>query len=150
MVVGAITRGRPLEMNCSTAICAVASCIATRSGRSLRYVFPRTGAGPEALSKWPYTIFSDRVRGRFSVFRTACSTKMFDIRHSGMYATWECCYKTWRVEAIGATNLQVVVHALVGLLDSWVPSRVQHRERGARCMAANKSCGGLSVKKRSV
>lgn len=36
IVVGACTRGSPLEMNCSTAICAVASCIATRSGRSFR------------------------------------------------------------------------------------------------------------------
>jgi hypothetical protein len=36
MVVGAATLGRPLEMNCSTAICAVASCMATRSGRSFR------------------------------------------------------------------------------------------------------------------
>ena len=31
MVVGTAVLGRPEEMNCSTAICAVASCIATRS-----------------------------------------------------------------------------------------------------------------------
>ena len=35
-VEGTATFGRPDEMNWSTAICAVASCIATRSGRSLR------------------------------------------------------------------------------------------------------------------
>ena len=32
-VVGTATRGRPAVMNWSSAICAVASCIATRSGR---------------------------------------------------------------------------------------------------------------------
>ena len=52
IVEGACTRGRPLEMNCSTAICAVASCIATRSGRSFRYVVPRTGT-VAASSRWP-------------------------------------------------------------------------------------------------
>ena len=35
-VVGTATFGSPDEMNWRTAICAVASCIATRSGRSLR------------------------------------------------------------------------------------------------------------------
>ena len=69
IVVGACTLGRPEEMNCSTAICAVASCIATRSGRSLRYVCPRTGL-VVASSRWPYRIFSDSVSGRFSVLRT--------------------------------------------------------------------------------
>ena len=33
---GTATFGSPDEMNWSAAICAVASCIATRSGRSLR------------------------------------------------------------------------------------------------------------------
>ena len=33
MVDGTAVVGRPDEMNCSTAICAVASCIATRSAR---------------------------------------------------------------------------------------------------------------------
>ena len=35
MVDGTAVVGRPDEMNCSTAICAVASCIATRSARTL-------------------------------------------------------------------------------------------------------------------
>ena len=76
---------------CSTAICAVASCIATRSGRSFRYVLPappaplRTRtcssarpvnaprvAGTVGSSKCPYTIFSASVSGFFAHFRT-CS-----------------------------------------------------------------------------
>ena len=32
-VLGTCTCGRPAVMNCSSAICAVASCMATRSGR---------------------------------------------------------------------------------------------------------------------
>ena len=34
MVEGTIVLGKPEEMNCSMAICAVASCIATRSACS--------------------------------------------------------------------------------------------------------------------
>lgn len=34
MVDGTAVVGRPDEMNCSTAICAVASCIATRSAHT--------------------------------------------------------------------------------------------------------------------
>ena len=36
IVVGTAVLGKPEEMNCRMAICAVASCMATRSGRSLR------------------------------------------------------------------------------------------------------------------
>ena len=42
IVVGTATRGRPLEMNCSVAIWAVASCIATLSGLNWRYDSPLT------------------------------------------------------------------------------------------------------------
>lgn len=63
MVEGTATLGRPLLMNWSIAIWAVASCIATRSGRRRRYVRPRSISCPAGSSRWPYTIFSDRVRG---------------------------------------------------------------------------------------
>lgn len=63
MVEGTATLGRPLLMNWSIAIWAVASCMATRSGRRRRYVRPRSISCPAGSSRWPYTIFSDRVRG---------------------------------------------------------------------------------------
>lgn len=67
MVDGTATRGRPLLMNWSIAIWAVASCMATRSGRSRRYVRPRSISWLWASSRWPYTIFSDSVSGRLSL-----------------------------------------------------------------------------------
>lgn len=36
MVEGTATLGRPEEMNCNMAICAVASCIATRSANAVK------------------------------------------------------------------------------------------------------------------
>lgn len=67
MVDGTATLGNPLLMNCSMAIWAVASCMATRSGRSRRYVLPRSISWLAGSSRCPYTIFSDRVRGRFNL-----------------------------------------------------------------------------------
>lgn len=68
MVDGTATLGSPLLMNCSIAIWAVASCMATRSGRRRRYVFPRSISWLAGSSKCPYTIFSERVRGRFNLW----------------------------------------------------------------------------------
>ena len=44
MVVGTAVWGRPEEINCSTAICAVASCIATRSAQPCSLSMTVTGA----------------------------------------------------------------------------------------------------------
>ncbi|CAB4852708.1 unannotated protein [freshwater metagenome] len=41
-VLGTSVVGSPAVMNCRSAICAVASCIATRSGRKSLYVPPRS------------------------------------------------------------------------------------------------------------
>lgn len=53
MVDGTATLGSPLLINCSMAICAVASCIATLSGRRRKYVRPRTISWPAGSSRWP-------------------------------------------------------------------------------------------------
>ena len=66
MVDGTAVSGSPDEMNCNTAICAVASCIATRSGLRFKYDAPRTISCPSGSSRWPYTTFSLKVNGRFS------------------------------------------------------------------------------------
>ena len=50
-------------MNCSSAICAVASCMATRSGWKSLYVPPRS-IGSVGSPRWLRRIFSVSVSGR--------------------------------------------------------------------------------------
>ena len=51
-------------MNCSQAIWAVASCMATRSGRRSTYDTPRSGTPVSEGSRWLTRIFSVSVSGR--------------------------------------------------------------------------------------
>ena len=79
-VAGTATSFLPACMNCSSAICAVASCMATRSGRELDVAAPAVELGVVGVSRWPYTIFSASVSGRPSArarrraVRASCDT----------------------------------------------------------------------------
>src|SRR2546427_3082907 len=57
-------------MNWSMAIWAVASCMATRSGRSASMALPRSQTCVSQLSTWETRIFSVRVRPRPNFFRS--------------------------------------------------------------------------------
>ena len=63
VVVGTWTSSRPAVMNCNHAIWAVASCMATRSGRRSTYDTPRSRAASSGSSRWLTRIFSARVSG---------------------------------------------------------------------------------------
>ena len=64
--------GSPQLMNCKRAICALASCIATRSGLSFKFACPRMSrpllvlvrSDSSGESKCEYRIFSARVSWR--------------------------------------------------------------------------------------
>lgn len=81
ILAGTAVEESPQDMNCSKAIWAEASCIATRSGLSLRFARPRTEAPLSVLvrrdssaeSRWEYKIFSASVRARLApkTFRTS-------------------------------------------------------------------------------
>ena len=70
-VVGTAVPSRPAVMNCKIAICAVASCIATRSGFSSAVVSPRRGGSRKPLSRCANSIFSASVSGRRARLRAA-------------------------------------------------------------------------------
>ena len=57
MVEGTAVVGSPLVMNCSTAICAVASCIATRSACACM----QTGQLSMAASRMPHARIEDSL-----------------------------------------------------------------------------------------
>ena len=68
-VLGTRTVGICAWLNWSMAIWAVASCMATRSGRVSRKPDPMASSWVSGLSRWPKTIFSARVRGRWRRLR---------------------------------------------------------------------------------
>src|SRR5690242_21412393 len=72
MLAGTAVFGSPQLINCKSAICALASCIATRSGLSFRLACPRISlplfvlvrSDSSGESKCEYKIFSARVSWR--------------------------------------------------------------------------------------
>ena len=64
MEEGRVVRSRPAWMNWRRAIWAVASCMATRSGRSRSMALPRSQSWASKSTAWAARIFSARVTGR--------------------------------------------------------------------------------------
>ena len=64
MVAGTAVWDRPDCMNWSIAIWAVASCMATRSGRRTSMAFPLDHSWLSKSSAWVARIFSAKVSGR--------------------------------------------------------------------------------------
>ena len=60
MLLGTAVDGRLQLMNCSRAICAEASCIATRSTSSLRLALPRTSRPPFVFDSSDSSAFSPK------------------------------------------------------------------------------------------
>src|SRR6185295_8931810 len=61
-------------MNCNIAIWAVASCMATRSGRNANIALPRSHVWVSKLSACETSTFSDRVRPRPNFFLALANT----------------------------------------------------------------------------
>ena len=72
ILAGTAVLGSPQLINCNRAICALASCIATRSGFNFKFAWPRTSLPPfvllmsdsSGLSRCEYRIFSASVNCR--------------------------------------------------------------------------------------
>jgi hypothetical protein len=117
MLAGTAVLPNPQLINCSSAICAEASCIATLSGLSLRFAWPRItlqlfvfdSNDSSGFSRCAYRIFSARVR-----WREVPRTRRTSAR---------------RASNLGYGGVRVERSTLRAVGGSWVVARVRRGER---------------------